>query len=196
MFMSRLTSEIDDLRVKLQHALTELQTVKAAYDEQLMEKSSLTEQLSLTESHLHESLQGKTSLEQELRSKLELEQQVRELERKLVEKSRLADSYNDERKQRLELESKVQELNREQEHELASLRAEVQKEKQLRCDLEFKVQELEQMLDDLKVDGDTLQQNMKAKVSGMQVYLYFLLWSRDWLRWTVWLVSLWKARFR
>ena len=194
--MSRLTNEIDDLRVKLQHALTELQTVKAAYDEQLMEKSSLTEQLSLTESRLHESLQGKTSLEQELRSKLELEQQVRELERKLVEKSRLADSYNDERKQRLELESKVQELNREQEYKLASLRAEAQKEKQLRCDLEFKVQELEQMLDDLKVDGDTLQQNMKAKVSGMQVYLYLLLWSRDLLQWTVWLVSLWKARFQ
>ena len=105
--VSRLTNEIDDLRVKLQHALTELQATKVAHHEQITAKSSLTEQLSLTESRLHESMQEKGSLEHELRSKAELEVKVRELEVRLGEKTRLADGYEDERKQRIELESKV-----------------------------------------------------------------------------------------
>ena len=164
---SRLTHEIDDLRLKLQHTLTELQAAKAAHDQQLLETSSLSEQLSLTESRLHESRQGKSSLELELRSKADLEMQVLELERQVVEQSRLADSYQDERRQRLELEGKVRELGGEREQEGAALRCEAQREKQQRCDLEFKLQELEQVLDDAKVDGETLQQSAKGKVSGV-----------------------------
>ncbi|XP_070207439.1 putative leucine-rich repeat-containing protein DDB_G0290503 isoform X2 [Littorina saxatilis] len=165
----RFMNEVDDLRVKLQHALTELQAAKTAYEEQVTQKSSLTDQLSLTESRLHEMLEGKSNLEQEVKNKTELEMKVRELETTLDEKSRLADSYDDERKQRLELESKVQELNQEQEYELSTLRTEAQQEKQQRLDLEFKVQELEQMLDDAKVDGDTLLQSMKAKVNSLEI---------------------------
>ena len=58
----------------------------------------------------------------------------------------------------------VQELNQEQEYELLALRSEVQTEKQTRCDLEFKLQETEQMLDEVKVNGDTVQRSLKAKV--------------------------------
>lgn len=164
----RMTMEIDELRVKLQHALTELQVLKSAHEEQLTEKSSLTEQLSLTESRLHESLQLKSSLEQEARTKSELEHKVRELEIRLVDKTRLADGFEDERKQRVELERKVADLNRDHAEEVTKVRGEVVVEKQLQCELEAKVQDLEQALDEVRVDNDTLQDSMKTKVQSLE----------------------------
>ncbi|XP_076451851.1 uncharacterized protein LOC143287616 isoform X2 [Babylonia areolata] len=164
----RLTSEIDDLRVKLQHALSELQAVKVAHHEQITAKSSLTEQLSLTESRLQETLQEKSSFQQELRNKSELEMQVRELEVRLAEKCRLADLYEDERKQRMELERKVQDLNQEQEFELSSLRTEAQTEKETRCELEFKLQELEQGMEEVKEEKEREGQSLTAKVRSLE----------------------------
>ncbi|KAL8587363.1 hypothetical protein ACOMHN_045610 [Nucella lapillus] len=164
----RLTSEIDDLRVKLQHALTELQAVKVAHHEQVTAQTLLTEQLSMTESRLQDTLHEKTSFEHELRNKSDLDLQVRELEVKLAEKSRLADIYEEERKQRIELEHKVQELNQEQEYELSSLRSKFQKEKQLRSEAEFKYQEMEQVLDEVKVEKDSLQMSLSSKMSSQE----------------------------
>jgi hypothetical protein len=71
-----MTTEIDDLRLKLQHALTELQALKIAHNEQLTAKTSLTEQLSLTESQLREREEEKRKTLGELKMKAELELKV------------------------------------------------------------------------------------------------------------------------
>lgn len=145
--------------------MTELQTIKTAREMELAEKATLSDQLSLTESRLHESLQLKSNLEKETKAKSELELKVRDLEVRLADKTRFADSFEDERKQRLELEKKVADINLDHGRKVQSFQEELQKEKQLQYDLELKVQDLEQMLEEVKVDNEALQQSMKIKVS-------------------------------
>lgn len=145
--------------------MTELQTIKTAREMELAEKVTLSDQLSLTESRLHESLQLKSNLEKETKAKSELELKVRDLEVRLADKTRFADSFEDERKQRLELEKKVADINLDHGRKVQSFQEELKKEKQLQYDLELKVQDLEQMLEEVKVDNEALQQGMKIKVS-------------------------------
>lgn len=163
---SRMAGEVDDLRLKLQHALTELQALKTAYEQESAQRSSLSQQLSLTESRLLESAEVKNNLDKERMTRTELELKNKDLERKLADKTRIADSFETERMQRIELERKIMDLVNNHSVEVQELQSALEREKNQRCTLELKIQELEQLLDDVKGDSETVQQSMKVKVSS------------------------------
>ncbi|XP_025082081.1 trichohyalin-like isoform X2 [Pomacea canaliculata] len=164
----RMAGEVDDLRLKLQHALTELQALKTSYEQESAQRSSLSQQLSLTESRLLESAEVKNNLDKERMTRAELELKNKDLERKLADKTRIADSFETERMQRIELERKIMDLVNNHSVEVQELQSALEREKNQRCTLELKIQELEQLLDDVKGDSETVQQSMKVKITSLE----------------------------
>lgn len=156
---------MESFKAKLQLTLNELSKAKSIVEQERSENSELHSRIQELQQLLELSKDIPELLKQSDHTQCQF--RIQELEAKLGGKSDMEKDLDEERKQNLKLQKQLDETDSGQLEEMDDLQDQLDRERISRSHLENQLQEMEQLLDDQKLENESVQQRLNCKVKSL-----------------------------